>query len=60
MSQLCFNALAILSTHKNLTDNISLVSVGNEFVANHPKLYETFGKFLAEDVYTLNNFLLKQ
>ena len=46
MSQSHFNALAILSTHKELTDHISLVSVGNEFVANHHKRYETFGKIL--------------
>ena len=37
-----FNWL-ILNEHKDLVDDICVVDVGNEFVRNHPKRYETFG-----------------
>ena len=43
MTQHRFNVLAIFSNHKDLTDDMSVIDIGNEFVKSHPKRYETFG-----------------
>ena len=43
MTQHRFNVLAILNNHKDLTDDMSVIDIGNEFVKSHPKRYETFG-----------------
>ena len=45
-----FNTLAILNTHKELTDKICLIKVGNTFVDSQSKRYNHFGKFLQEDI----------
>ena len=50
MSQKRFNTLAILNTHKELTDKICFVKVGNIFVESQSKRYNHFGKFLQEDI----------
>ena len=44
-----FNVLAILQIHKDLTDDIDLVGVGNEFVSLHSSRYQYFGKFEESD-----------
>ena len=49
MSQRRFNSLAILNCHKDGTDKIDLVSVGNDFVSKHNEGYRTFGKFVKDD-----------
>ena len=49
MSQRRFNSLAILNCHKDETDKIDLVSVGNDFVSKHNERYCTFGKFVKDD-----------
>lgn len=49
MSQRRFNSLAILNCHKDETDKIDLVSVGNDFVSKHNERYRTFGKFVKDD-----------
>ena len=49
MSQRRFNSLAILNCHKDETDIIDLVSVGNDFVSKHNERYRTFGKLVKDD-----------
>ena len=34
-----FNSLAILNTYKELTDDIDLLKVGNEFVSKHDEQF---------------------
>ena len=48
MSQRRFNSLAILNCHKDETDKIDLVSVGNDFVSKHNERYRTIGKFVKD------------
>ena len=45
-----FNALTLLYIYKELTDNIDLVSVGNEFVEKYEERMNIFGKFSKEDL----------
>lgn len=45
-----FNNLAILTTHKELTDKIDFVSVGNEFASKHNARNTDFGKFISSDL----------
>lgn len=44
------NNLVLLTTHKELTDQIDLVAVGNEFAAKHDARKTTFGKFIPSDL----------
>ena len=50
MSKKRSTALALLTTHKDLTDNICFVNVGNTFVASQTGRYNHFGKFVDEDI----------
>ena len=45
-----FKNLAILTTHKQLTDEIDFVSVGNEFASKHDSRKMNFGKFIPSDL----------
>ena len=45
-----FNSLSLLYIYKKLTDEIDLVSVGNEFVEKHEERKSIFGKFSTEDL----------
>ena len=45
-----FNNLAILSTHKDLTDTINFVDIGNEFAAKYDVRKHNLGKFTASDL----------
>ena len=44
-----FNFLSILNVHKDLTDKINLVDVGNEFVSLYGSRYQYFDAFEASD-----------
>lgn len=44
-----FNSLAILNTHKTLTDKLDFVQIGNEFVSKHSERFQQFGKFVEGD-----------
>ena len=50
MKQKRLNSLAILSTHKDLTDEINFAEVGNTFVSGHEYRYNHFGHFTSEDL----------
>ena len=50
MLQKCFNALAILSSHKEMTDQMSIIDVANEFVGGKPNRKSIFGKLVEEDL----------
>lgn len=50
MKQKRFNSLAILTFHKELTDNISLLDIANEFVESKPSRKNIFGKFEESDL----------
>ena len=50
MSQKRFASLALLNTHKKLTDNISFIEVGNTFVSSQTRRYDYFGKFTPDDI----------
>ena len=54
MSQKRFNALAILSSHKEVTDKMSIINVANEFVDAKPNRKSIFGKFVQEDFVNIN------
>ena len=45
-----FNNLAILSTHKDLTDTFDFIAVGNEFADKHDQRKINLGKFIPEDL----------
>jgi hypothetical protein len=45
-----FNNLAILTTHKELTDTIDLVAVGNEFANKNDIRKKNLGKFVPDDL----------
>ena len=49
MTQLRFNNIAILQIHKNRTDQLRLVDVGNEFVNNVSNRKAKFGVFTDSD-----------
>ena len=50
MKQKRFNSLAILSSHKDLTDEINFAEVGNTFFSGHEYRYNHFGHFTSEDL----------
>ena len=49
MTQKRFNSLASLQEHKERTDNIHLVSIGNEFISKCSNRQLNFGKFSTAD-----------
>ena len=49
MSQKRFNDIAILTIHKELTDKLDLLSIGNEFVSKYDEQKRTFGRFIEKD-----------
>ena len=54
MTQKRFNALAILHSHKDIVDKLSLVAIGNDFVDNLPNRRNNLGTFSGSDLhYTL-------
>ena len=40
-----FNFLTILNIHKDITDELNLVDIGNEFVSLHESHHQYFGTF---------------
>ena len=50
MKQERFSSLAILQEYKELTDEIDLVDIGNQFASKHDDRYKLFGKFVKSDV----------
>ena len=40
---------AILLTHKELTDTIDLIAVGNEFISKHAERKSHLGQFVSSD-----------
>ena len=50
MKQKRFNSLAILTSHKELTDEINFAQVGNIFVSGHSIHYNQFGQFIPDDL----------
>ena len=51
MTQKCFNALAILHSHKDIVDKLSLVAIGNDFVDNLPSRRNNFRTISASDLH---------
>ena len=49
MTQERLNNVMILHVHKERTDNLSLVDIGNEFVHGSVHRQHIFGKFLETD-----------
>ena len=47
IKNLCFNSLALLNIHKDLTDD--LAEIGNDFVALQMDRYKRFGRFVKAD-----------
>ena len=45
-----FDSLAVLNTHKEILDELSLVEVGNDFVDGRPNRRNEFGVFLETDL----------
>ena len=45
MGQDRLNNLMVLHVHKELTDEIELSEVGNDFISKCPRRQEVFGKF---------------
>ena len=50
MKQKRFNSLAILTSHKDITDDIDLTEVANIFVSGHDQRYNHFGRFSTGDL----------
>ena len=48
-----FNNLSILSIHKELTDNINLVNIGNKFASKYDEHRIKFDKFVSSDLLWL-------
>ena len=46
MSQSRLNNVMVLHVHKNLTDKLSLVDIGNNFISDSSHRESLFGKFL--------------
>ena len=46
MSQSRLNNVMVLHVHKNLTDKLSLVDIGNDFISGSSHRESLFGKFL--------------
>ena len=49
MSQKRFNDIATLTIHKELTDKLDLLSIGNGFVSRYYGRRRTFGRFIEKD-----------
>ena len=45
MKQKSLNSLAILTSHKDITDDLDLTEVANKFVSGHGKRYNHFARF---------------
>ena len=45
-----FNNLSILWIHKELTDSINLVNIGNKFASKYDGCRMNFGKFVPGDL----------
>ena len=45
-----FNNLSILSIHKELTDSINLVDIGNKFASKYDGRRKNLGKFVPSDL----------
>ena len=57
------NSLAILNFHKNMTDEINFVEVGDTFISSHENRLKQFGKLLLMMncelfIYPNNNFFI--
>ena len=52
-----FNNLSVLSIHKELTDSINLVDVGNEFASKYDGRRMNLGKFVYSDLLWLFKIL---
>ena len=50
MKQKRFNSLAILTSHKDIIDDLDLTEVANIFVSGHDKQYNHFGRFSTGDL----------
>ena len=50
-----FNNLSILSIHKELTDSINLVDIGNEFASKYDGRRMNLGKFVPSDLLSFLN-----
>ena len=57
MTQTRLNSTMILSVHKEYTDQLDLVDIGNEFVRESHHRENVFGSFLKSDYYYLNSIL---
>ena len=44
-----FNNLTVLKMYKDLTDQLDLCEIGNQFVSKYDERFQQFGKFVAED-----------
>ena len=44
-----FNLLAKLNFHKDMTDEINFVEIGNAFISSHENRLNQFGKFISSD-----------
>ena len=53
-----FNNLSILWIHKELTDSISLVDIGNEFASKYDVRRMNLGKFVSSDLLWLFKILV--
>ena len=49
MAQERLNSMLLLHVHNDLTDNLSLIEIGNEFVMGSQHRLTLFGKFLETD-----------
>ena len=49
MTQKRFNSLAIIHEHKELTDKIDLMKVGNSFISKYEERVTTYGYFTPSD-----------
>ena len=56
MSQKQFNDIAILTIHKELTDSLDLLSIGNEFVSKYNERKRTFGRFIEKALKRRKHF----
>ena len=54
MSQSRLNNVMVLHVHKNLTDKLSLVDIGNNFISGSSHRESLFGKFRVNNVLKLN------
>ena len=50
MEQKRFNSLAILTSHKVVTEEINFAEVGNTFISGHRIRYNQFGQFTSDDL----------